>query len=218
MRGGNIQSVATVKYLFIKIWKSSFCIWRLSLISLRSQNFIRSRGPCELRHPHSVPAGPDLEPSLLLALPCWLPLLVGGSDLCRPVAQLCLTLIDPQTAARQASLSFTISCSFLKLMSTESVMPSNHLILCHPLLLLPSVFPSIRVCSSELALHIRWKKYWSFSFSIVLPMTIQGWFPLGLTGLISLLSKGLSICQSSWSLLFFTRKKIWSQVRRHLLL
>ena len=70
------------------------------------------------------------------------------------------------TAARQASLSFTIPQSLLKLMSTESVMPSNHLILCHPFLLLPSNFPSIRVSSNELALHIRWPKYWSFDFSI----------------------------------------------------
>ena len=65
-----------------------------------------------------------------------------------------------------ASLSFTISWSLLKLMSIESVMTSNHLIVCHPLLLLPSIFPSIRVFSYELALHIRWPKYWSFSFSI----------------------------------------------------
>ena len=72
----------------------------------------------------------------------------------------------PWTTARQASLSFTISWSLLKLMSIELVMPSNHLILCRPLLLLLSVFPSIRVFSSELALRIRWPKYWSFSFSI----------------------------------------------------
>ena len=72
----------------------------------------------------------------------------------------------PWTAARQASLSFTISWSLLKLMSIESVMPSNHLVLCHPLLLLPSVFPSIRVFSNESVLRIRWPKYWSFSFSI----------------------------------------------------
>ena len=71
----------------------------------------------------------------------------------------------PWTAARQASLSFTISWSLLKLMSTESVMPSNHLILCYPLLLLPSVFPSIRVFSNELAFHFRLPKYWSFSIS-----------------------------------------------------
>ena len=70
------------------------------------------------------------------------------------------------TAARQTSLSFTISQSLLKLMSTESVMPSNHLVLCCPLLLLPSVFPSIGVFSNESPLHIRWPKDWIFSFSI----------------------------------------------------
>ena len=72
----------------------------------------------------------------------------------------------PWTAALQASLSFTISQSLLKLMSIESVMPSNHFILCHLRLLLPSIFPSIRVFSNESALHIKWPKYWSFSFSI----------------------------------------------------
>ena len=72
----------------------------------------------------------------------------------------------PWTAACQAFLSFTISSSSLKLMSTESLMPSNHLIICCPLLLLPSVFPSIRLFSNESVLHIRWTKYWSFSFSI----------------------------------------------------
>ena len=72
----------------------------------------------------------------------------------------------PWTAAHQASLSITNTQSFLKLMSIESVMPSNHFILCCPLLLLPSIFPSIRVFSNESALRIRWPKYWSFSFSI----------------------------------------------------
>ena len=74
--------------------------------------------------------------------------------------------VTPQTAAHQASLSITNSWSLLKLMSIESVMPSNHLILCHPLLLPPSIFPSIRVFSNESVLRIRWPKYWSFSFSI----------------------------------------------------
>ena len=74
--------------------------------------------------------------------------------------------VTPWTAACQASLSFTISQNLFKLMSVESVMPSNHLILCRPLLFLPSIFPSIRVFSNESALHIRWPKYWSFSFSI----------------------------------------------------
>ena len=98
--------------------------------------------------------------------------------------------VTPWTAACQASLSITISQSLLKLMPIESLMPSNHLIFCHPLLLLPSIFPSIRVFSSESVLPIRWPKYWGFSFS---PSNeYQDWFPLGLTGLISLLSKGLS--------------------------
>ena len=72
----------------------------------------------------------------------------------------------PWTAAHLASLSFTIFWSFLKLKSIESVMLSNHLVLCHPLFLLPSIFPSIRELSNELVLHIRWPKDWSFSFSI----------------------------------------------------
>ena len=74
--------------------------------------------------------------------------------------------VTPLTAACQASLSITNSWRLLKLLSIESVMPSNHLILCHPLLLLSSTFPSIRVFSNESVLHIRWPKYWSFSFSI----------------------------------------------------
>ena len=72
----------------------------------------------------------------------------------------------PRTAAHQASLSLTISCSLPKFLSIESVMPSNHLILCHPLLLLPSIFSSFKVFCNESAVHIRWPKYWSFSFSI----------------------------------------------------
>ena len=84
---------------------------------------------------------------------------------CCSVAQSCLT-VTPLTAARQASLSITNSQSLLKLMSIESVIPPNHLILCLPLLLLPSIFPTIRVFSNDSALHIRWLKYWSFSFSI----------------------------------------------------
>ena len=96
--------------------------------------------------------------------------------------------VTPWTAACQASLSFTISQSLLKFMSIESVMPSNPLILCCPLLVLPSIFPSIRVFSNELARRIRWPKYCSFSFSISPSNEYQGLFPLGLTGLISLLS------------------------------
>ena len=73
---------------------------------------------------------------------------------------------DPMDRTCQGPLSFTIYWSLLKLMSIESVMPSNHLILCHPFLLLPSIFPGIRVFSNESVLHIRWPKYWTFSFSI----------------------------------------------------
>ena len=74
--------------------------------------------------------------------------------------------MTPWTAARQASLSIANSWNLLTLLSIESVIPSNHLILCHPLLLPPSIFPSIRVFSNELVLHIRWPKYWNFSFNI----------------------------------------------------
>ena len=82
------------------------------------------------------------------------------------VTQSCLTLCDSMERACQASLYITHTQSLLKLMSIETVMPCNHLILCHPLLLLPSIFPSIRVFSNESVLCIRWPKYWSFSFSI----------------------------------------------------
>ena len=99
--------------------------------------------------------------------------------------------MTPWIAACQASLSISNSQSLLKLMSIESVMPSNYLILCHPLLLLPSIFPSIRVFSNESVLRIRCQKYWSFSFSISPSNEYSGLFPLGWTGWISLQSKGL---------------------------
>ena len=94
--------------------------------------------------------------------------------------------VTPWTAARQASLFITSSWSLLKLMSMESVMPSNQLILCRPLLLLPSIFPSIRVFSKESALHIRYQSIGVSTSASVLPMNIQDWFPLGLTSWISL--------------------------------
>ena len=84
------------------------------------------------------------------------------------VTQSCPTLCNPWMAARQVSLSITSSRRLLKLMSIEAVMPSNHLILCHPLLLLPSIFPRIRVFSSKSVIRISWPKYWSFSFNISL--------------------------------------------------
>ena len=98
----------------------------------------------------------------------------------------------PGTVAHQASLSITNSQSLLQFMSIMSVMPSNHLILCHPLLLLPSIFPSITVFSSESVLHIRLEKTGVSASASVLPMNIQDWSPLGWTGWISLQSKGLS--------------------------
>ena len=116
---------------------------------------------------------------------------------CCSVAQLCLTLCDPIDCSMQASLSFTITQSLLKLMSIELVMPSNHLILCRPLLLLPPIFPSIRVFSSVSALHIRWPKDWSFSFSISLSNEYSGFISFINPGLISLQSKGLSRVFSS---------------------
>ena len=100
-----------------------------------------------------------------------------------------------------------------------SDMLSNHLILCHPLHLLPSVFPSIRVFYSEVALHIRWPKFWSFSFSIILSMNIQGWFPLRLTGWISLQSKGLSRVFSNTTVqkhqFFNAQLSLWSYSHIH---
>ena len=100
--------------------------------------------------------------------------------------------MTPWTAACPASLSFTISRSLLKLMPIVSMMPSNHLILCHPPFLLPSIFPSIRVFSNELAPRIRWQSVGAWASASVFLMNIQGWFPLGLTGWISLQSKGLT--------------------------
>ena len=111
---------------------------------------------------------PGIEPTSLM-----FPALAGGffstiktRMCCCSVAKQCPTHATPLTAAHQASVSFTISQSLPEFISNESVMPSNHLILCCPLLLLPSIFPSIGVFSNESTVHIRWPKYWSFSFSI----------------------------------------------------
>ena len=112
----------------------------------------------------------------------------------------------PWTAAHQASLLLTISWSLPKFMFIASVVPSSHLILWCPLLLLPSSFLSIRDFSNESSMCIKWPKYWHFSFSISSSMNIQGWSPLRLTGLIPLLSKGLPGVFSSttvWGHQFF---------------
>ena len=90
---------------------------------------------------------------------------MGFGQYCCSVAKSCPTICDSMDCSMPASLSFTMSWSLLKFMSIESVMSSNHLILCHALFLLPSIFPSIRVFSNESVLHIRWPKYWSFSIS-----------------------------------------------------
>ena len=103
----------------------------------------------------------------------------------------------PGTAACQASLSYIISWSSLKLISIELMMPSNHFTLCYPLPLLPAIFSSIRVFSNQSVLHIRWPKYWSFSFSISPSNEYLGLISLELTVLISLQSKGLSRVFSS---------------------
>ena len=129
-------------------------------------------------------------------------------------AQSCPTLCSPMHCSMTV---IPVGHQLLELAQThvqQSMMPSNHLILCCLLLLLPSIFPSIRDFFNESVFHIRWPKYWSFSFSIVLPMNIQGWFPLGLTGLISLLSKGLSRVFSSITVqkhqFFGTLPSLWS--------
>ena len=108
------------------------------------------------------------------------------------VTQLCLTLCGPMDSTMPGFPVHHQLQSLLKLMSIELVMPSNHLILCRPLLLLPSIFPNVRVFSNESVLHIRWPEYWSFSFSFSPSNEYSDCFPLGLTGWISLQSKGLS--------------------------
>ena len=119
-------------------------------------------------------------------------------------------LATPWTAACQASLFFTISQSLFKLISIEPVMQSNHLILGHSLFLLPSIFPSIRVFSNELALHIRWPKYWSFSIS---PSNeYSGLIYFRIDWFDSMLSKGLSRVFSStivWRYQFFGTQSFW---------
>ena len=111
---------------------------------------------------------------------------------CNSVAKSCPLFVTQWTAVCQVPLSSTICQSLLKFMSIESVILSNHLILCCPLLLLPLIFPSIRVFSNESVLTTGGQSIGALASASVLPMSIQGWFPLGLTGLISLKSKELS--------------------------
>ena len=140
---------------------------------------------------------------------CLLPTVFSGSlqkanlqRSCCSVAKSCPALCDPiWTAACQAFLSFTISQSLLKTTPTESVMPSNHLILCCPLLLLPSIFPRIRVSSKEPVLHIRWPKYWSFSFS----MSPSSEY----SGLISFRTDWLDLLAVQGTLRVFSSTTVW---------
>ena len=133
-------------------------------------------------------------------------------------AKLCPLFGTPWTAAHQASLSFTTSLSLLKVMSMEWVMPAHHLILCCPLLLLPSIFPSIRVFSNELALCIRWPKYWSFSFSISPSNEYSGLiffridqFDLAVQGTLKSLLQ-----HTVWKHQFFgTQPSVWSNSHIH---
>ena len=129
--------------------------------------------------------------------------------------------VIPWTAAWLASLSFTISQSLLKLKSIESVMPYNHFILCCSLLLLPSICPSIRVFSNELAVHIRWPKYWSinFSFSISPSNEYSGLISFRMDWFISLQSKGLSRVFSNTTVkkhqFFGAQPSLWSNSHIH---
>ena len=128
-------------------------------------------------------------------------------------------LCNSMDCAHQASLSFIISQSLFKLISNESMMTSNHLLLCCPLFLLPSVCPSIRAFSNESGFQISWPQYWSFSFSISPTNNIQGLFPLASTGLISLQTKGSSRVFSNTTLqkhqFFGTQLSLYSNSHNH---
>ena len=176
-RGLHIQCLMRTGFLVHK-WPSSHCIltwWKRWWSSQGSLSYGRLSHWWGL-HPYDLIASKTRHPG----------------DCCCSVSQSCLTFVTLWTAAVQALLSFTISQSLLKLMSVELVMPPNHLILCLPLLLLPSIFPSIRAFSNEPALPWGDQSSRASASASVLPVNIWGWFPLGLMGLISLLSKGLS--------------------------
>ena len=127
----------------------------------------------------------------------------------------------PWTATSQASLSFTIFRSLLRLMSIELVMPSNHLIFCHPLLLLPSIFPSIRVFSNESTLRIRWPKYWNFSFIISPSSEYSGLISFRMDWLDLLAVQGLSTVFSNTTIqkyqFFNAHLSLWSNSHIHMI-
>ena len=128
--------------------------------------------------------------------------------------------VTPWIGARQASLSITISQSLLKLMAVELVMPSNHLIHCRPLLLLPSIFPSIQVFSNESVLHIRWPKYWSFSFNISPSNEYLGLISFRMDWLDHLAVQGLSRVFSNTTVqkhqFFGAQLSLWSNSHIHM--
>ena len=131
------------------------------------------------------------------------------------VAQSCPNSVTPWTVARQASLSISNSQSLLKLMSIKSVMPSNHLLLCHPLLLLPSIFPSSRLFFNESALCIRWPKYWSLNFSISPSNEYSGLISFRMDWLDLLAIRGTlrSLLQPQFKR---NQKSNWTQTRTHI--
>ena len=134
------------------------------------------------------------------------------------LSQSCLTLCDPMGCSTPGFLVHTNSWSLLKLMSIELVMPSNHLILCHPLLLLPSVFPSIRVFSTESVLHIRWPKYWSFSispsnkYSGLISFSIDWFDLLAVQGTLKRVFSNTSVQKHQF---FGTQLSLWSNYHIH---
>ena len=137
---------------------------------------------------------------------------------CFSVAYSCPALCDPMDCSVPDFLVLPYLPEFAQThvhwLSDGWMFSSNHFILCRPLPLLPSIFPNINVFSNELVLHIRRPKYWIFGFNIILPVNIQSWFPLGVTGLISLLSKGLSCVFSSTTVqkhqFFSAQPSLWS--------
>ena len=164
--------------------------------------------PCILRILHWQAASSLLcylgSPKLAAVLNIWQVKLLESFSCCCSVTSHVWVFVTPWTAACQASLSFTISQSLLKLMSIDSVRPSNYLILCNPLHLLLSIFPSIGVFSNESALWIRWPNIGISASASILSVTIQYWFPLGWTGLISLQSKRLPRVTTIWKHQFFS--------------
>ena len=153
-------------------------------------------------------------------LECWLcSACYFFSDQFSSVSQLCPTFETPWTVAHRAFLSITNSWSLLKLMSIESVMSSNHLILCHPLFLLPSIFPNIRVFSSESVFCIRWPRYWSLSFSVSSSNEHPGLISFRENSWTSLESKELSRDFSSTTVqkhqFFGAQPSLWSNSHIH---